>query len=120
MALKSIVDDLLLSKNRSLTWLSKEMSKTFDGLKLSLNKETLKYKDLILMAKVLEVHPAMLFKSDSVVNYGNNDTYPMLSEEEAKYSDLKGNLKNCREMVSALKDQIKDKEKIIILLSKDS
>ena len=121
MTLKIIVDDLLKNKNRSLTWLASKMSKTFDGLKLSLVKETLKYKDLLLMAKILDVHPSIFFKQDMINAYNNKEqSYSILAEEESKYNDLKGNLKNCRDMVSALKDQLKDKERIISLLSKEN
>jgi len=53
--LKQIVDDLLKKKQRSLSWLAEQMNKTFDGLKLSVTKGSIKYNDLLLMAEVLGV-----------------------------------------------------------------
>lgn len=115
MYLKNIVDEILKGKSRSLSWLAVQMGKTFDGLKLSLVKESLKYKDIEEMSKILEVSPNTFFKSElptylSVNGGANSDTVP---EQEDKV-----NIKNCRELVASLKDQIKDKERIISLLNK--
>ncbi len=117
MNLKNIVDDVLKDKGRSMSWLSKQMGRTFDGLKLSLVNETIKYKDLQTMSKALNVVPDIFFKVEGA-SYLNDEDSLLLSEEDVKYNDLKGNLKNCREMVSSLKDQLKDKDKIISLLGK--
>lgn len=117
MVLKSIVDELLKEKNRSLTWLSTEMEKTFDGLKLSLTRGSIKYNDIITMAKVLEVPPATFFQTE-VTPYNNKASQSLAGDQKEEYSDLKNNLKNCKEMLTTLKDQIKDKDKIISLLSK--
>ncbi|MES2457657.1 MAG: hypothetical protein V4594_19020 [Bacteroidota bacterium] len=117
MQLKSTVDGLLKEKNRSLSWLAEEMGKTFDGLKLSLVKGSIKYNDLIEMAKKLEVSPTIFF--DQAANRHVTETgVSILAEPREVYGeDLKGNLRNCRELLATLKDQIKDKEKIISLLS---
>ena len=48
MYLKETVARLLKNKNRSLSWLALEMGKSFDGLKLSLVKGSIKYLDIIL------------------------------------------------------------------------
>lgn len=118
MLLKSIVDGILKERNRPMSWLADEMDKTFDGLKLSLTRGSIKYNDLLTMARVLDVSPAIFFKTDPQPYKASagNDT---LSESKGEYADLKANLKNCKEMLATLKDQIKDKDKIIYLLSKE-
>lgn len=113
MDIKSTVDEILKTKNRSLSWLAVEMEKTFDGLKLSLVRGSIKYNDIILMSKILEVQPSYFFENDQ-----ETGTSISAAEEEPEYSSLKRELKVCKEMIAALKDQIKDKEKIISLLSK--
>lgn len=118
MSLKNIVDGILKEKSRPMSWLADEMGKTFDGLKLSLVKGSIKYNDIIEMAKTLEVPPAVFFQTETVyADYHNGG--PVLAETKENYGDLKGNLKNCKEMLAALKDQLKDKEMIISLLSKE-
>lgn len=109
MKLKNIVDRLLKEQNRSLSWLAGEMNKTFDGLKLSLVKESIKYSDLKRMSEILHV-PASVFFDEPVFEN-------LLAETATPYSGLKNELSSCRELVDALKSQLKDKEKIISLLS---
>ncbi|WP_288881356.1 hypothetical protein [Pedobacter panaciterrae] len=117
MVLKRIVDELLKEKSRSMTWLAEKMDKTFDGLKLSLTRGSIKYNDIITLSKVLDVPPATFFQT-TVIPYSNKSVESLVSDQKAEYTDLKSNLKNCKEMLAALKDQIKDKDKIISLLSK--
>ncbi|TCD03090.1 hypothetical protein [Pedobacter psychroterrae] len=117
MLLKSVVDELLKEKNRPMSWLAEEMGKTFDGLKLSLTRESIKYNDIIAMAKILEVSVNVLFPEEPH-KYSDKKNPNFLGEPKAEYSSAKNELKNCREMLAALKDQIKDKDKIISLLSK--
>ena len=116
MDIKNIVDKLLIEKDRPMTWLADQIGRTYDGLRLSLIRKTIKYSDLVKIAKVLEVAPRIFFE-DEPVPYKESPV-TKLQEEEIKYADLKGNLKNCKEMVAALKDQLKDKEKIISLMNK--
>jgi len=116
MEIKLIVDEILKAKNRSLSWLAAEMEKTFDGLKLSLVRGSIKYNDIILMSRILEVSPSCFFEQE-------HDAHSLkesgtIAEEEPEYGSMKRELKVCKEMIAALKDQIKDKEKIIILLSR--
>lgn len=117
MYLKNIVDEILKDKARSLSWLAVQMGKTFDGLKLSLVKESLKYKDLSEMARILEVSPNTFFQSEL-------PPYTRVNSEniqDAKTAlDEKGNAKTYKDLVAALRDQLKDKEKIISLMSKNS
>lgn len=120
MSLKNIVDGILKEKSRPMSWLADEMNKTFDGLKLSLIKGSIKYNDIIEMSKALEVSPAVFFSSTSNSYTVYSNTESILSESKENYGDLKGNLKNCKEMLAALKDQLKDKEMIISLLNKES
>nr|WP_121272562.1 hypothetical protein [Pedobacter schmidteae] len=112
MSLKAIVDGILREKHRSLSWLANSMGKTFDGLRLGLINESVKYKDLLLMAEILDVSPANFFNI-YIENLGMVPT--MVAESPAEYGD---SLKNCRELAAALRDQINDKERIIALLSK--
>ena len=117
MSLKNIVDGILKEKSRPMSWLADEMGKTFDGLKLSLVKGSIKYNDIIEMAKTLEVSPAVFFQTEQAYGRDNNGD-SILAETKENYGDLKGNLKNCKEMLATLKDQLKDKEMIISLLNK--
>lgn len=110
MKLKAIIDILLRDQNRSLSWLAAEMNKTFDGLKLSLVKESIKYIDIKRMAVILDVPAACFFKEEDRNDY-------VLAEEKVEYSSLKTELAACKELVETLKSQISDKERIINLLS---
>ena len=124
MPLKSVVDEILKEKNRPMSWLADEMGKTFDGLKLSLVRGSIKYNDLIVMARVLEVSTDVFFPEE-VNPYSSRKNPNFLSEPKEEYQSSKNDLKNCKEMmatlrdqIGTLRDQIKDKEKIISLLSK--
>lgn len=113
--LKEIIDGILRKQNRSLSWLAAEMDKTFDGLKLSLIKESIKYADLKRMAEILGVSPAFFFDA------ADPDLPKSIAEEDGPfYGSLKTELRSCRELTEALKSQLKDKEHIIQLLSKES
>ena len=114
MSLKEIIDQILKDKHRSLSWLAAEMGKTFDGLRLGLINESIKYKDMLLMAKVLEVHPSIFFKAkapEAVIQQN------VVTESTVAYGE---SLKDCRELAAMLKDQLKDKERIISLLSQEN
>jgi hypothetical protein len=115
MTLKEIVDQLLKEENRSLSWLATEMDKTFEGLKQSLTKGSIKYNDLKLMALVLKVSPARFF-DEKVIKQKISES--MVTEQDISYyTGLKNDLTSCKELVGTLKSQVKDKEKIIELLS---
>lgn len=116
MSLKAIIDGIIRDKHRSLSWLAISMGKTFDGLRLGLINESIKYKDILLMAEILEVSPCCFFNKNGE---GLEADQNMVSEPPAEYGDLKSSLKSCKEMVATLKDQINDKERIITLLSKE-
>ena len=109
MQLKDIVDKALKNQNRSLSWLAGEMNKTFDGLKLSLVKGSIKYTDLKRMADILKVPASLFFEEELIEN--------MVAEERAGYFSLKSELSSCKELTDTLKSQLADKEKIIGLLS---
>lgn len=117
MFIKETVDEILKGKNRSLSWLAVEMGKTFDGLKLSLVKGSIKYNDIILMSEKLSVRPSVFFEYDKQYKTSETDK-SFAAEGDSEYSNLKNELKGSKEMIAALKDQLKDKEKIISLLSK--
>ncbi len=112
MQLKEIVDELLKGENRSLSWLAGELDMTFDGLKLSLLKGSLKYNDLKRLAVILKIEPYRLFTSRHRAESG------LVGEDAPAYYSLRTELATCRELVDTLKSQIKDKDKIIDLLSK--
>lgn len=116
MSLKNVVDGLLKEKNRSLSWLAEEMHKTFDGLKLSLVKGSLKYNDIIELAKILEVSPATFFQTAPIPDNPKANPESVVLEPKEIYH----NFKACKEMLAALKDQLKDKDMIISLLNKDN
>lgn len=111
MELKEIVDNILKEQNRSLSWLATEMGKTFDGLKLSLVKGSVKYIDLKKMAEILQIPAASFFREEPLQEN-------LLQEETPVYTSLKSELNSCKELADALKSQLKDKEHIIQLLSK--
>lgn len=118
MNLKQTVDEILKSKTRSLRWLAAEMDKTPDGLKLSLVRHSIKYVDIITMAKILEVPVGRFFESntaDAKITEQTAQGIDLKSEE----ADLKANLRTCRELIAALKDQIRDKDRIIALLDRN-
>lgn len=115
--LKQVVDGVLAEQNRSLSWLASEMGKTFDGLRLSLIKGSIKYIDIQKMAKVLNIPVVRLFTEPA--EFGATATNMILNEPAEAYRiNNKLALQNCQEMVDALKSQLKDKDKIITLLSK--
>ena len=117
MYLKTIVAEILKKNNRSLSWLSVEMNKTFDGLKLSLLKGSMKYNDLLLMAKILDVPPTIFFEETNPSHVTEKEGLKV-ADTNHQTSHLELELKNYKEMVFTLKEQLKDKDKIIFLLSK--
>lgn len=110
MKLKSLVDKALKEQQRSLSWLAGEMDKTFDGLKLSLVKGSLKYTDIIKMAESLNLPASYFFEEEAVPEN-------MAEEEAVEYQGIKSELKSCKELNAALKSQLADKDRIIELLS---
>ncbi|WP_432714000.1 hypothetical protein [Pedobacter sp.] len=117
MYLKTIVGEILKKNNRSLSWLSVEMNKTFDGLKLSLMKGSMKYNDLLLMAKILDVPPTIFFEETNPSHMTEKEALKTAeNNHQSTHVDLE--LKNYKELVTTLKEQLKDKDKIIFLLSK--
>jgi lambda repressor-like predicted transcriptional regulator len=117
MYLKTIVSEILKKNNRSLSWLSVEMNKTFDGLKLSLLKGSMKYNDLLLMAKILDVPPTIFFEETNPSHITEKEALKVADGNHVS-AHLEVELKNYKEMVATLKEQLKDKDKIIFLLSK--
>ncbi|WP_316811721.1 hypothetical protein [Pedobacter heparinus] len=113
MSLKATVDKILREKNRSLSWLAHSIGKTFDGLRLGLLNESVKYKDIVAMAGILEVSPGFFF--DTAPKKPQTDEN-MVAEPKSEYGELKANLRTCKELITTLKDQVKDKERIISLL----
>lgn len=116
MQIKDTVGIILKKKSRTFAWLAIEMKKTFDGLKLSLINESIKYKDILTMSKVLEVHPSVFFDPDETV-VEQQPVQTVVKTPPASDAELRA----CKELVVVLKDQLKDKETIISLLkNKDS
>lgn len=112
MSLKAIIDQILKDKQRSLSWLALNMGKTFDGLRLGLINESIKYKDILTMAKILNVSPRIFF-TDPEEEF-STEQINLVAEPVTEYGD---GLKSYKELTAALKDQLKDKERIISLLS---
>ncbi len=122
MCLKEIVDTLLREKGRSLSWLASQVGKTFDGLRLGLIKESVKYSDIKKIAEVLDVSAGVFFDPTDKLSaldepLASNHT---LQEDTYIYKTTKKELEAYKELTERLKDQIKDKEKIIELLSNQS
>jgi lambda repressor-like predicted transcriptional regulator len=118
MQLKQIIDDLLKERNRSLSWLAQNTGKTFDGLKLSLTKESLKYSDVKKIAQVLDVSVCKLF-AEPTYKPTHEKINSNFEEESITYSNAtQKELEACKELNITLKNQLKDKELIIQLLSK--
>lgn len=113
--LKDIVDGLLKAENRPLSWLATEMKMTFDGLKLSLLKGSLKYNDIKRMAAILKVQPDQFFHAVE-----NEPGRFAVAEDGATYASLKNELIYYKDLVDTLKSQLRDKERIIDLLSEKS
>ncbi|MBE9600866.1 hypothetical protein [Pedobacter sp. MC2016-24] len=118
MNLKQTVDAILKSKSRSLRWLATEMDKTPDGLKLSLVRHSIKYIDIISMSAILDV-PISKFFEPEPASEQDQEKALLAAEQKTEDIDLKNSLKAYRELISTLKDQIKDKDRIIKLLDKD-
>jgi len=118
MLLKSLVDKLLKEKKKPMKWLAEAMGKTFDGLKKSLLNQSIKYSDMVLMAEILEVSPAIFFASEI---RPQKETLPVTPDKDTheNYFFLKSSLDDCKELNRQLKDQLKDKEMIISLISKN-
>ncbi|MHB1179493.1 MAG: hypothetical protein ACYCZO_14330 [Daejeonella sp.] len=116
MYLKEVVNKILKERNRSLSWLAMEMGKTFDGLKLGLTRGSIKYTDLKRMADILEIPVSGFFEGG--LDYGGETQKNILFEEEPPYLSMKKELNSCKELTNMLKSQLKDKDKIIELLSK--
>lgn len=117
MHLKETVDKLLKKHNRSLSWLAGEMGKSFDGLKLSLVKGSIKYKDLLVLSNKLEVHPGEFFESEHT-GYSPEEWRSVLQEGETQYANVHKELISCKELNEALRNLVKDKERIIELLER--
>lgn len=117
MHLKETVDKLLKKHNRSLSWLANEMGKSFDGLKLSLVKGSIKYNDLMVLSKKLEVHPGEFFETEHA-GYSPEEWRNVLQEGETQYANVNKELSACKELNEALRNLVNDKERIIELLEK--
>ncbi|MBB2150135.1 hypothetical protein [Pedobacter gandavensis] len=117
MELKSIIDEILKKKKRPFSWLADQMGMTFDGFKLSLNNRSIKYRDIVLMTNILEVSPMVFFsRPTAAAELPGKSANDRVTLEQG---ELKQALKSCKELNAALKDQIKDKDKIIALISKE-
>lgn len=108
MALYEIVCDLLKARGRSKIWLAKEIDMTFDGMKLALIRQSMKFNDLVKLSKILEISPAVLFDLPDASSQPYAPPTLGYSRE----------LKTCEEMLKVCKSQLKDKELIIELLTK--
>jgi len=116
MKLKDIVDDLLKERERSLSWLAQQVGKTFDGFRLSLIKESVKYTDLKKIAEVLEISPNVLFGIG--VKYTLENGEFKTEEFGQKYTISNSQVEMYKQLTESLKNQLKDKDKIIELLTK--
>jgi hypothetical protein len=116
MYLKEVVNKILKERNRSLSWLAMEMGKTFDGLKLGLTRGSIKYIDLKRMADILGIPVSGFFEEGS--DHEGGVLKNIFLEEKPQYISLKNEMNSYKELIITLKNQLKDKEKIIELLSR--
>ncbi|MBD1364411.1 hypothetical protein IDJ77_11380 [Mucilaginibacter sp. ZT4R22] len=111
MSLKQAVEVILAEQKRNLTWLASEMDKTYTGFKLSLENETIKYSDINKMLDILE-SPVELIFEENVRRYSNKGSESnIVREPEIVYHSL-------RDQIEILKSTVKDKDRIIELMSK--
>jgi hypothetical protein len=109
MTLKELVDRELMHKKRSRSWLAREMEMTPDGLRLSLVRESIKYADIVRVCKILGVKAGVLFEEGEV------EGEVVMSRNAPQNGDR---FKDSEEMIRLLKALVKDKERIIALMSK--
>jgi hypothetical protein len=110
MTLKERVDRELRRVKRSRSWLAGEMGMTPDGLRLSLIKRSIKYGDIVRVCEILGVRAGVLF-GEGEVGSSDSGVLKQVQDDDAHKRDD-------REMMRLLKAHIKDKDRIIALLSK--
>jgi hypothetical protein len=102
------VDRELRRMKRSRSWLAGELGMTPDGLRLSLIRESIKYGDLVRVCEILGVRAGVLFGEGEGSDSG---VLKQVQDDDAHKRDD-------REIIRMLKAQIRDKDRIIELLSK--
>jgi len=123
MTLRQIVEQLLKDSPKSMADLATEMDRTYDGFKLSLNKESIKYSDLKKLATILNVPIELLFVSGTTNiqsqkggSYNTMAHSSTLHEPATEY--IRKELDGLKKQVTLLESQIVDKDRIIELLSR--
>lgn len=130
MTLHAMVIDLLKKKRETFKWLSTEMGMTEDGLKYSLTKETLKFRDILRLAKILRIQPEYFLALDKKhysINAGDNN---LIANEGSSFFNESGkggkskdgfNAEITRlntELNKCQAELIKTKDQVIALISK--
>jgi hypothetical protein len=109
MTLKERVDKELRRVKRSRSWLAGELGMTPDGLRLSLIWESIKYGDIVRVCEILGVRAGVLF--GDVVEGSDSGVLKQVQDDDVHKRDD-------RIIIKILKEHIKDKDRIIALLSK--
>ena len=112
MSIQTIVEDLLNEQHKSKAWLSRQIKKTEAGMAYSFKVESIKYRDLKILAAALEISPALLFE-DGYQNYKTEQENAQLKDPAETYQNPEAELKNCREKIKSMKSQLIDKNKLI-------
>ena len=90
MNLKNWVESALNDINRPLSWLAAEMDRTTEGLKLSIDKETMKFSDLKKMIAILHKPITVQLNGNTTIqsvkgNYNQQNIEGTINEPNAKY-----------------------------------
>jgi hypothetical protein len=101
------------------------MGMTADGLRLSLLRESIKYGDIVRVCKILGVRAGVLFGEEQLPpppagspHHPGFATPSFKGGEHDEIASSRRASRNDDELVTILKSQLKDKDRIIELLSK--
>ena len=119
MNFRERVEQALEALNRPMSWLANELDMTPEGLKISLDKETVKLSALKKMHTVLNMPLHYYFEhnmySQSIRgDHNTQQSHSSIAAEPATAYKLE--LEFLREKVTMLEKQVGDKEEIITLL----
>lgn len=123
MTLKERVEIELKKQKRSLSWLALKIEMTVDGLRGSLVTESIKYSNIVRVCEAMGIKAGVLFGEEEnltseSVKHGEVAASAAPSRNDTETSSAQAGFKDSEEMIRMLKEQIRDKERIIELLSK--
>jgi hypothetical protein len=116
MSLYDKVLFLLKEQNRTMVWLATQMDMTDDGLKSGLVKESLKFRDLMKLCGILGINLTFFEEDGPILSREPNPPGSYSTVSAAKMNEYKVKLTSCEKLVESLKENLKDKEKLIAYL----